>query len=55
MIPDARPGRVVPRGPRPCVHGGGRLMPRPLHVVPGASELVGGFEFHFYEINRKEN
>ena len=44
MIPGARPGREVPLGPRSCVHGGGRSMPRPLDDVPGASESVGGFE-----------
>ena len=44
MIPGARPGREVPHGPRPCVHGGGRSMPRLLHVVPGASASVEGFE-----------
>ena len=43
MIPGARPGREVPRGPRPCVHGGGQSMPRPLHDVPGAGEAAGGF------------
>ena len=35
--------REVPTWPRQGVHRRGRSMPRPLHVVPGASESVGGF------------